>query len=324
MRGLILLLLLSGGAQARDLNFTEAHLLRLSSQQEPLRWLLPFRPVQSFSQASAGLFVSSEKEVPAVYRDIQSRDEDRIESRLLESYGRPYDASAKLFAQYHWGQFTQSISVNAGAAILITDPVFPEVRGFLFNDYLAATAYTFRPYAGLMLRPQVSYGLRRYLDREFTVGNLVDSRLDVNLSAAPYLAVAEFNLIATQELGAGMGELLFEIASLPLNNVGYAYWETFLGYRTPDFFQRLYFYGGYSPFYGGDYDVNRTFKVGANMRPWEWLSLDLFTMDRWYPAAVASVQFKHLQLDLFTFERAFDHFEFQRARQYGLALKLGW
>ncbi len=146
----------------------------------------------------------------------------------------------------------------------------------------------------------------------------------------PYIGFMEMNLLSIFSLDE-WGQILFELNSFPVMKNDYTYWDSFLGYKTPNFLHNmnlflseLSFYGGYAPFYGGNYDVSRTYKVGTRTAIGDFFGLDLFTMDDFYPAAIMSFHFTNISFDLFTFERAFDDFGNQKSREYGANFKASW
>lgn len=308
---------------ARKLNFIEAHNLRLSSQTHPLHWMNPFVFNKNPGKYETNIFASGQKDVVNLYNDIQSKSEQKIIDRLQDSFGKPYDISAKVSFGYKSGNFSQFISTNAGAVMLVTDPVFPDLKGFLFQDYTSNTSYIFRPFKGMMIKPVLTAGVRRTIDQTYTTGDLVSSNLDVRFNKAPYIGFAEINLLVTQNT-FGYGNFLFELTSLPLMSYKYKYWDTFLGYKTPNFFNIMSFYGGYSPLYAGHYDVGRTYKTGIRVAPSSAFNMDVFTFDKFYPGALASYTWTHFELAAFTFERAYDDFGNQKSRQYGFNLKFAW
>lgn len=325
-----LLIFTPTAVSAQKTNFIESHLLRLSSQQNPAQWLLPFSQVKAPTSFESNVMLSMEKDTYNLYEDIQSKNREKIETRLQDSFGKPYDASVKVNFGYRYKSFNQFISTNGGAVLLVTDPVFPELKGFLYHDYTASSSYLFRPHPRLILKPQLSYGVRKILDQEYTVGDLVDKSLNVKFNKIPYIGFSELSLLGIFSLN-GWGQGLLQLNSFPLTKNDYDYWDTFLGYKTPNFFKNsgwaaseLSLYGGYSPFYGGNYDVSRTYKIGAKTSFWDWIGLDLFTVDDFYPASILSFKFTYSTIEMFTFERAYDDFGRQKSRQYGLNLKATW
>lgn len=322
--------LTSWSAHSKKLNYIEAHLMRLSSQQNPSHWLLPFSQSKNLTTYETNIMFSMEKDTYSLYEDMQSKKQDKIQERLKESYGSPYDASAKVNFGFRYGSFSQFFSTNGGAVLLVTDPVFPELKGFLFHDYTATTTYLIKPTPRLVIKPQLSYGVRRSIDREYTVGDLVETSLNVKFDKAPYIGFMEVGFLSMYSLSQ-WGQLLFEANSVPVIKNEYDYWDTFLGYKTPNFLKNrdwflseASFYGGYAPFYGGHYDVSRTYKLGTKLGLNDKVGLDLFTMDDFYPAAIVSLQYAFATLELMTFERAYDDFGYQKSRQYGFNLKAQW
>jgi hypothetical protein len=320
---------ISWTASAKRLNYIESHLMRLSSQENPTHWLLPFRQIEQARTLESNIMVSMEKDTYSLYEDIQSKKQDKIQERLEDSFGKPYDVSAKVNFGFRYQSFSQFFSTNGGAVLLVTDPVFPELKGFLFHDYAAGSAYLFCPHPRLIFKPQISYGVRKVLDEEYTVGDLVDKSLDVKFNEIPYIGFLEFNLLSIFTLN--YGQLLFEVNSFPLMKNDYEYWDTFLGYKTPNFLigkdwllSELSLFGGYAPFYAGHYDVSRTYKIGARTAISPTFDLDIFTMDDFYPAAIASFNFTYASLEFFTFERAYDDFGNQKSREYGINIKALW
>ena len=326
----LFLVFLSEAAIARRLNYIEAQNLRLSGQTHPNHWMNPFVFNKTPKSYEANLFVAGHKDVKDLYDDMTSKDQTKIENRLDKSFGKPYDLEAKIGFGYRSGNFSQFFSTNGGAVLLVTDPVFPELQGFLFHDYTGASAYLYKPTKALVIKPQLTYGVRRVLDRTYTVGDLVDQGLDVKFNKVPYVGFVEAGLLATYNT-FGYGHFLFELTSLPLLKYDYQYWDAFVGYKTPNFAKRLgmsggeiSLYGGYSPFYAGKYDVERTIKTGLRLAPWNFLSLDIFTQDKFYPGALLALSSTHTEFSLFTIERAYDDFGKQKSRQYGLNFKVFW
>ncbi len=325
----LLFTLFCTSALAKRLNFIESHQLRLSGQQDPLHWLVPFHSVKHPDAWESNIFYSQQKDVLKVYKEVQTKDQDKIQERLSTSFGKPYDLSAKVNAGYRNGDFAQFFSSNGGAVLLATDPVFPELQGFLFHDYTSSTSYVFRPVKEMVLKTQLNIGVRKAFSQKLTTGDLVESKVNIRFNKEPYVGFMELSLRSLYSFGT-YGRALFEINSLPLINE-YQYWDTFLGYQTPDifdqktsWFKEFSFYGGYSPFYGGHYDVSRTFRLGNRLGFGDFFSLDVFTLDKFYPGVIVSSKLGFLELSLFTFERAYDDYEKQKSREFGFNLKTSW
>lgn len=319
------LLFIISSAHSRDLNFIESHLLRLSSSLEAEHWLLPFNNKAYSRLLDINFFVSGHQKDIDLYQDINSKNQERIQGRLESSYGRPYDASAKINLAFHFENITQSFSTNAGAVMVVSDPVFPELKALFFHDYLGASSYLFRPFDHIIFRPQISYGFRRLVDRQYSIANLVNKSYSANLSEVSYKGFAEMSFLGI--LGVGeWGKVIIEGNSLPVSKQDHNYWDTFLGFKTNNLLSTGNFnlYAGYSPLYGGEYDVSRTYKIGANIKIAEFFKVDLFTMDKFYPAAIVTFLFNYLEFSLSTFERSYDDYGTQKSRQYAMTLKFQW
>lgn len=319
MKFFAFLVLISINSYALDMNFMEAHHLRLSSQENVNNWLMPHTPDKDHDFAFT-FFGTGNKDVPEVYDDIQSKKQDKIENRINSSYGKPYDAAAKVQFLFQKNSFRQAFSTNGGAVFVVTDPVFPELRGMIFHDYMASSSYKFQM-GDFSFRPQLSYGFRRTLFRELTAGDLVQEKLNVKFNKAANVGLVEFGLQSAYKM-SHYGEVFFDVNALPLTNYEYKYWETILGYRTPLLYQRLFLYAAFSPLYGGYYDVSRTYKLGANLSLVDSLRLHLFTLDDFYPGAEIQYRLGIVEVAVMTFERAYDDYGHQKSRQYGAALRL--
>src|SRR3989344_5558774 len=92
---------------ARRLNYIEAHNLRLSSQTHSPHWINPFVFNKNLGNFEVNTLVSGQKDVLKLYNDIESKDEQKIIDRLEESFGKPYDLSAKISVGLKVGSFSQ-------------------------------------------------------------------------------------------------------------------------------------------------------------------------------------------------------------------------
>lgn len=320
-----LLIFSSTDAYSRKLNFLESQLFRIAAANNSMRAINPFYLRSDFTSAESNLHLGAQEKTYALYQDLQSKDQNKIEERLSESYGNPYDASAKLNLGYRMGNFTHFFSTNAGAALLVTDPVFPEMKGILFHDYTTSMQYTYHVTPQFLIMPQLNLGVRKTLDQQLTVADLVQRSLDMNFNKRPYLGFSEFSLLSVFGL-SGLGQILFELNSFPIQEQKYSYWDSFLGYQTPSlinsyFLSDLKFYAGYSPFYGGQYDVSRTYKWGTELGLLDLFKIHFFAMDKNYLSSIFKIELRYLDLEFFTVERAYDDFDIQKSRHYGLNLR---
>lgn len=321
---LFLILLLIPAASFARLNYIEAHLLRLSNYTDVHDWMSPSPALKSPRTFEFTTFGSGNKDVFSVYNDFKSKNQTRLTERLSKSYGHPYDLSARVGFAYHSGELTQVIATNGGAVLSVTDPVFPELRGMLFHDYSGITQYTWRG-ENFVVTPRLGYGFRKFIRDQYTVGDLVAKSVDVKFNKVPYIFFAELG--ASSAYRTPFGNIDFDVNSLPLRNSVSGYWDTYLGYSSPDFFEAkstvLTAHVGYSPFYGGEYDVVRTIRTAVRGR-WESFFGEAFTMDRFYPGARLGWEAGFARIALHTLERAYDNAGNQRSRQYGFELTAGF
>ena len=324
----VFILMLSFKIHARELNYIQAHLFRLSGTDRPEEWIIPFYRYykHSLPNVKFSLLASGNKQVPDLVSDLDSKDKQKIQNRLDQSYGKPYDASAKVFLALRYEEFVQSFSANAGAVAIVNDPVFPALEGLLYQDYMAHTSYYYKFNNELLLIPRVSYGERRVLDSSFTAVQLADKRPDTKLNVQAWKVVVEFSLQARYTFD--YFDLFMQANSIPIIKNDYAYWDTNLGLKTKnllsspdsDLFKVLDIYLMYSPIYGGNYDVSRTVKLGSGIVFNDNFALDIFLQDEYSLGGLAKLNFEYFELSVFTFERSYDDFHFQKSRQYGLNL----
>ncbi len=86
---LLLALTLATTVSARELNYIEAHNLRLSSQTHPVHWINPFVFNKNPGGFETNVFASTQKDVKNLYEDVQSKNEARITEQLSDSLGQP-------------------------------------------------------------------------------------------------------------------------------------------------------------------------------------------------------------------------------------------
>lgn len=311
----------------QNFNFIEAHQLRLSAHESAEEWMVPFHYHARPGNLDSSIFVSGKQEVLDLFQTLQTRDREKIITQLNNSYGVPYDASAKIGFLYKFHEWSQQLSINAGAALIVNDPVFPELRGLIFQDYTSSTAFMLR--SGdkkLSFKPRLVYGFRRLIFGKYTTGDLLNNSLNTKIKEEPTHFFSEFSFQAAYQLP--FFQLLAEGNSLPLAGVDYNYWDSFLGARTLNLskylgrtIKTLTFYGGYSPLYGGYYDASRTIKIGTQVAINEHFAFDLFSFDNFLPGARLALSYDWFELSLHTFERAYDDYLFQKSRQYGVNLK---
>ncbi|MGB0452635.1 MAG: hypothetical protein ACPGJV_02890 [Bacteriovoracaceae bacterium] len=325
--GSFFVLLASLSLNARELNYIESRLFRLSGHERPNEWVIPFYRYhkRSFPQFKFNIFASTHPEVPDVIDDIDSKDQDRIQTRLDNSFGQPYDASAKVLIGYRYQNFSQTFASNAGTIAVVNDPVFPELQGMLFQDYTMTSSYIFNYGKKLTLIPRIIYGRRRVLDSSFTAAQLADKKPDTKIKNRPWKTFVELSFNSKYRMN--YLDLVFELNSLPISANDFDYWDTNLGVKSKNLnnyfgldIKKLDAYLSYSPLYVGNYDVSRTIKGGVGLEFNDFFMIDIFFEDEFLLGTLAKLNTRFFTISLFTFERAYDDFHTQTSRQYGINL----
>jgi len=317
---------------AKNLNYMQAHLFRLSSEDKIEEWLIPlirYAP-SGHDQLNFNVMVSANPEVPDTIADLNSKDKSRTRARLDQSYGKPYDVGTKLSISTQISSFEQIISSNAGAVLIVHDPVFPFIEGIMFHDYTGTSLYHFK-YKNLLLKPQVSYGLRRTLEKDLSVGDFVEKKIKIKFSDEPWRFYSEAGFLS--QLSLDYCYLLFDLNAYPITQNRYNYWNSNLGIRSKNIVKNLDsfsliryldLYFSYSPFYGGQYDVSRTVTLGTGFYFNSYLGTDIFLIDDYSWGILLKLNYNFVYLSLFTFKTAYDDYHNFESRQYGLNLKLSF
>ena len=324
------LFLISTSALSRNLNYIESNLFRISSFIRSEEWIQPFYRYhkKSFPNYQISVFGSTHPEVKDLIDDIDSKDNDLIQNRIDNSYGKPYDASAKVQVLFRHERFIQTFSANAGAVATVNDPVFPELTGMLFQDYVATSSYIYKYNEEFTFIPRLILGKRRVLDSSLTVAEIIDRKPDTKIKNRPWNTIIDFSLAARYEFESF--DLLAELNSLPISNNEYNYWDTNLGIKTKnlkgllamDSIRRIDAYISYSPIYGGNYDVARTVKLGAGIEFSDSFMVDVFLHDEFLFGTIIKYNQDYFTLSLSTHENSYDDFHTQLSRKYSANISI--
>lgn len=310
------------------MSYLRGHNFLLSSSDGTQQWLIPLAsPAPHKMRFSA--FLSRQDDVFPLYNDIKSKDQGRISRRLESSYGKVYDAATQIGLSGSWREFNQRFTATATVAMLVVDPVFPELTGILSNDFSFSSSYRWKN-SDFQVEPRLTYGLRRTLDTSFTVGQLLDKRPNLKLKNQPYRLFVDGGYSASWS--QRWGGIFSEARGLPFYNQEYRYWELDIGYRSPNlllgvkrlFPWRLNLWASVAPLYAGYYDLARTVKTGATIEWFRYLHTEVFFRDgfRWGGNLRAGTPL--LNLSFFTFARAENDAGTYMSRQYGLNLVAGF
>ncbi len=318
---------------AHGLNFIEAHTLRLSSSESLEEWVLFHdRPPSSESThfKSRSIFVSHGA-LFRLFNAADSGDSTRVRGELESNMGTPYVANASIGIAGSYRGIWQSFSVNAGTIFQPNNPVFPELRGVLFNDFLFTTSYGVRVTPRLRLKPKITYGSRRLLFPTYDIGDLVENQPIVKIQEVPYLPVVEVGTLASVDLTRELhSSIHFSVQGVSLIQNRPSYWEARIGVHSKNL--AVLWSGGLvdtlklklslAPFFGGNYDWDRTLQLGLQVGFSELFNLDLFLWDRYRLGAFLRFKLRPIEVHFFTMERVLDNFGQYPTRQYGGGLSL--
>lgn len=322
----VFFLIISSAIATTKLGFIESQSLRLSSKERADSLFIPFHYPKNLKHLELNATLLGKNDDYLLYKDLVSKDQERITNRLNHSFGVPYDAHAKTNMVYRYHEFTQQFSFNSSALAFIKDPVFPEFKTFMYYDQWGTSAYLFKPIKNLQFKPQIGYGRRKIINKNFTTGDFVNQPPNLKLKRSKWHYQSEFSFNTIYSIP--LFQILFELNSLPLTNSDYDYWDSFLGMRTinlaslfSDKLQLVSFFAGYSPFYGGYYDVKRTMKFGTQIYFKENLGFNVFTTDQMLFGGQLIAHFNHIEIDLYSIKRAYDDYLLYQSRLYGMNLK---
>lgn len=313
---------------ARQGNFIESHLLRLSQSQDIENWTSPraYEPLASsrsfFFESHAG----GNTETIALYSLIKKKDKEKLEYELANLYGTPLEASLKIHSSYDFGFIKQSFVYAWGTAVTVNDPVFPELKGILFNDIGMRSEYTYPIVNGPVTTLRLTYGLRRLMDQSFTVGELLDKRPNLRFKSYPYRFFMDWSPGLSYSLKPVV--LFTEFQSLPIVDSSIDYWAGVVGVRTlnlsklleKDWIENLHAWVSISPLFGGNYSVARTLQLGAMTKMTKYFQLTAYMHD-FLPAGEVRVLIDPVELSLYTYSRSYDEARTQFNRSWGLSLR---
>lgn len=316
---------MSSAQAATALSYPRAQNFLFAAADDADSWLIPMssRLAQPWRVILMG---SSESQVFGLYKDIKSKDQARISSRLSDSYGDVFDAALKLGVAGRFGNFEQTFSISAAASLFVIDPVFPELSGIVNNEYALNSRYQFE-WEGFWFRPSLTYGLRRVMQRSFSVGQLLDQKPDVALKRVPYRGFADLNFEISKPFA--WGDLAVRAQGIPILHQEFLYWQVEGIYRTRNLVEgvkrtwpwRWNAWASVAPARGGDYSIVRSIKLGTMVEFNRYVQADLFFMDKFLPAAILRFGPARYNIELYTFQRSEDDFHLYQSRQFGISLR---
>lgn len=321
-------------AAATDLNLINSQLLRMKDRYDPLEAINPLIFTVDKKTVGGNLDLNAEKDIYDFYKDISSKNQTQINQRLQQSFGSPYSFFGKsdLFvkADFENSYFMQTLHADMGGSFFLTDPVFPEVKTLLFQNYGASSELNYFSKNNYKINFSLNYGYTRLIQQNLNVGDLLESKPSFKLKEKPwrfYLSLgldSEYNFF-------DLGNIIVKVNSVPIVKQEFELFNSFVGIMTtnvlPSDFKvidHLKFYSGFSPFYKGDYSLQRTLVLGSNVGVTSWMNLDVFTTDNIYLGGQIKLGPEFFNASLYTYQESYDDYGIYTFRNYGFNLNFNF
>jgi len=299
-------------AQTQELDFIQSRLFQLTSSVGFKDWL--FNPLwveeRKKKKRKFLAMLAPSNGLLEAYKDFDSGDSDRIIDRVNKSFGKPFSAGIKLELSLKGDEFLNHLSSNIGSFFIVNDPTFSEVELLLFRDYVIKTSKSYQYFNNkLLFAPRITYGFRKVMKKKFTITELVKMYHDLEFSQKKYNPIVELNFLLKYKFENF--SVHFDLKSFPLiSKEKLKYWETNLGFKSRKFnlekkgfyLNSLELFFSYSPFYGGLYDVSKTFKFGTNLELLKGVSLSLFSLGEFKPGLKLEWSGKSLSGSIYYYE----------------------
>lgn len=321
-------------AEAAEANFLNSQILRMKDKYDSLEIINPLLTFAEKKEWGGNLDLIGEKDVYRFYQDISSKNQSQINQRLQQSFGSPYSFFGKidLYSKFNFESsfFLQTLHADMGGSFYLTDPVFPEVNTLLFQNYGASSALNLFSPNDYKINLSLNYGATRLLQKTLNVGDLVESRPSFKLKEIPYKFYLSLDIHGEYNL-FNLGNIIIKINSIPIVKEDYELFNSFVGAITNDILpssfeivEHIKFYGGYSPFYRGDYSVKRTVVVGSTLGLTTWMNFDVFTTDQMYVGGLVKIGTEFLNASLYTYQDSYDDYGINKFRNYGFNLNFNF
>jgi hypothetical protein len=331
-RNLILIFILSFPVFGKEkLNSMESELFRFSSIRETQNHFIPWRRETPESIKELGYnwffdaFLFGNSSLKNAYEDFSSDNEDEILERINQSYGKPLTTIARLGVQYKNKDFKQGLYANGGEVFLLNNPVFPELHGVLLIDFSSITEYSwYSSNDKFRFTPSLAISRRKSLKKTLSFSEIILDKSSYKLSQTNWYNTVDASL--ESEYSFSHFSLMASARSVPIYGQKYNYWDTIVGFKTTNlakkmdsrFLADLNFFGHYSPFYGGRYDVKKNYSLGTGIGFSDHLLLDLFISGKFYVNAGVKLNLENFEISIYTKKDSYDDFFIQEARFVGI------
>lgn len=318
---------------ATEENFQYNQLLRMKDKYDPLEVINPFLVIEK-KEVGGSLNVNGNKDIYSFYEDISSKNQSQINLRLQQSFGVPYSFFGKvnIYGKVNFDNLSigQTLHIDMGGSFYLIDPVFPEIKTLLFQNQGASTEFIYHSPRNYKINTSLNYGRFKYLKRNLNIGDLTVSKPSFKLKEEPYKFYLSLDLSGEYNL-FDIGNIILKINSISIVKQDFELFNSFAGFLTNDILPMdielidyIKVYAGYSPFYRGDYSVERTIVLGSKLAFNDWLNFDLFTTDDMYLGAQVKLGPDLFNASVYTYEASYDDYGIYKFRNYGFNLNINF
>ncbi len=320
---LILSIILSckgASASTQKLDLVQSKLFDLSSSRNFHDWLIhPYFEKDIFLKKSFFIFSRSPSFLD-FYNQIRTGDSTKITEAISNTAGTPNLLNFKLETSFEKRLFHHSFSFSSNQFLFI-NPNTPTVLDSLMNHTLAGKTSKrfFFNRSGILIIPQITYGLRKSMNKSFSINDLLIEQPDQTLSNFKWIFFSELNLLL--DINFKILNLTLDFKSFPLINRDYIYWSLVSGLKSKKFyspfkspyFSSLDFFFNTTPISGSNNDKLKTTRYGTNLYLNKYLNFNVFFLESNKMGFIFTYKNKNLSFSLHSYEKTYlDEYSFKK------------
>ena len=287
----------------------------------------------------------------AYYREFLSKNNNRIINAVDKSYGKIFRAYGSWQIGVHYPfpnsrlTWEQYYHYTYGGIVRLINRSDTSLRALFLNakGFTTSLAYAFspeaqdlRPWSPLhQLKGSLRFGRVRYLyEDNYNAVDFFERRLRFNLKKYPWHFYFNLDLQYRYPISfLASSEIILQAKNISLGHNLHAL-QTFAGFKSFNFLRSttakawvpysFKLFAGIAPSIEGDFERAQTFIAGTEIFFLPQLRTDFFIQDRGYPGGAIFWQGKYGNLEIYTYQQAYDKFHLYKYRNYGLNLNLDW
>ena len=307
-------------ASTKKLDSVQSKLFDFSSSRNFRDWLIhPYFEKDIFLKKSLFIFSRSPSFLD-FYNQIRTGDEEKITRAISNTAGIPNFFNFKLETSFEKRPFHHSFSFSSSQFLFI-NPSAPAMLESLMNYTLAGKASKrfFFNRSGILIIPQITYGLRKSMNQSFSINDLLIEQPDQTLSNFKWNFFSELNLLL--DLNLKILNLTLDLKSFPLINRDYIYWSLVSGLRSKKiyspfkspYFSSFDFFINASPILAGKLDKSKSVRYGASLYLNKYLNFNIFFLERNKMGFMFAYKNKNLSISLHSYEKTYlDKYPFKK------------